>query len=65
MTKRGIGLLNMPRLRTSDGIEKERRTRREYAARVGGEAKGDERRITKESDWKQKEGETKGRMLAF
>ena len=28
-------------------------------------AKGDERIITKESDWKQKEGETKGRMLAF
>jgi hypothetical protein len=27
-------------------------------ARVGGEAKGEERRITKESDWRQKEGET-------
>ena len=37
--------------------------------RLGGEigrrAKGNRRRITKESDWTQKEGETKGRMLAF
>eukprot|EP01043_Picozoa_sp_COSAG02_P009559 COSAG02_NODE_326_length_24603_cov_123.455681_18_plen_60_part_00 len=27
--------------------------------------KGDQRRITKESDCRQMEGETKGRMLAF
>ena len=37
--------------------------------RLGGEigrrAKGDQRRIKKESDWRQKRGETKGRMLAF
>ena len=32
---------------------------------LGGEAKGDRRRITKESDWRQKRGETKARMLAF
>ena len=37
--------------------------------RLGGEigrrAKGKRRRITKESDWRQKEGETKARKLAF
>ena len=35
-----------------------------YTSRVG-EAKGDERRITKESDWRQKRGETKRRKHAF
>jgi hypothetical protein len=34
-------------------------------ARLGGVAKGEERTITKESDWRQTEGEAKGRMLAF
>ena len=37
--------------------------------RLGGEigrrAKGNRRRIAKESDWRQKRGETKARMLAF
>ena len=32
---------------------------------LGGEAKGNRRRIEKESDWRQKRGETKARMLAF
>ena len=32
---------------------------------IGRRAKGNRRRITKESDWRQKRGETKGRMLAF
>ena len=55
----------MPRLQTRDGIEKEWGTRREVGGELGGEAKGDQRRITKESDWTRKEGEMKGRMPAF
>ena len=55
----------MPRLQTRDGIEKEWGTTREVGGELGGEAKGDRRRITKESDWTQKEGERKARMLAF
>ena len=52
-------------------ITNERRNRKgmRNEERVGGETRRrgerDERRITKESDWKQKEGETKGRMPAF
>ena len=37
----------------------------ELGGELGNEAKGDQRRIAKESDWRQKRGETKGRMLAF
>ena len=32
---------------------------------IGGGAKGNRRRITKESDWRRKEVKTKGRMYAF
>ena len=38
---------------------------RELGGELGGEAKGDRRRIAKESDWRQKRGETKARKLAF
>ena len=48
-----------------EGIEKEWGTTREVGGELGGEAKGDRRRITKESDWTQKRGETKARMPAF
>ena len=65
IAKRGIGLLNLPRLRTMEGIEREWGTTRKLGGEIGRRAKGNRRRITKESDWTQKEGETKGRMLAF
>mgnify|MGYP000176652780 FL=1 len=48
-----------------EGIEKEWGTTRKVGGELGGEAKGDRRRIEKESDWRQKRGETKARMLAF
>ena len=48
-----------------EGIEKEWGTTRELGGEIGRRAKANRRRITKESDWTQKEGETKGRMLAF
>ena len=48
-----------------EGIEKEWGTTRKVGGELGGEAKGDRRRITKESDWRQKRGETKARMGAF
>ena len=48
-----------------EGIEKEWGTTREVGGELGGEAKGDRRRITKESDRRQKRGEGKARMLAF
>ena len=65
IAKRGIGLLNLPRLRTMEGIEKEWGTTRELGGEIGRRAKGNRRRIAKESDWRQKRGETKARMLAF
>ena len=55
----------MPRSQTRDGIEKEWGTTREVGGELGDEAKGDQRRMTKENDWRQKEGETKARMPAF
>ena len=48
-----------------EGIEKEWGTTRELGGEIGRRAKANRRRITKESDWTQKEGETKARMLAF
>jgi len=48
-----------------EGIEKEWGTTREVGGEIGRRAKGDRRRIEKESDWRQKRGETKARMLAF
>ena len=51
---------------TNDGRNrKEWGTTRKVGGEIGRRAKGNRRRITKESDWTQKEGETKGRMLAF
>ena len=48
-----------------EGIVKEWGIARELGGELGGEAKGDRRRIAKESDWRQKRGETKGRKHAF
>ena len=39
--------------------------REERGGEIGGGAKGNRRRITKESDWRRKEVKTKGRMYAF
>ena len=51
---------------TNDGRNrKEWGTTRKVGGEIGRRAKGNRRRITKESDWTQKEGETKARMLAF
>ena len=65
IVKRGIELLNLPRLRTMEGIEREWGTTRKVGGEIGRRAKGNRRRIAKESDWRQKRGETKARMLAF
>ena len=54
-----------PRLRTMEGIEREWGTTRKVGGEIGRRAKGNRRRIAKESDWRQKRGETKARMLAF
>ena len=44
---------------TNDGRnQKGMGTTREVGGELGGEAKGNRRRITKESDWRQKRGET-------
>ena len=48
-----------------EGIEKEWGTTRELGGEIGRRAKANRRRITKESDWTQKRGETKARMAAF
>ena len=48
-----------------EGIEKECGTTRKVGGEIGRRAEANRRRITKESDWTQKEGETKARMLAF
>eukprot|EP01043_Picozoa_sp_COSAG02_P034926 COSAG02_NODE_2470_length_8748_cov_14.026477_5_plen_84_part_00 len=39
--------------------------REERGGEIGGGAKGNRRRITKECDWRQKEVKTKGRLYAF
>ena len=58
------GLLNMPRLRTMEELKRNGNEER-LGGEIGRRAKGDRRRIAKESDWRQKQGETKARMLAF
>ena len=58
------GLLNMPRLRTMEELKRNGNEER-LGGEIGRRAKGDRRRIAKESDWRQKRGETKARMLAF
>ena len=51
---------------TNDGRNrKEWGTTRKVGGEIGRRAKGNRRRITKESDWRQKRGETKARKLAF
>eukprot|EP01043_Picozoa_sp_COSAG02_P000203 COSAG02_NODE_4_length_69935_cov_46.806590_11_plen_79_part_00 len=39
--------------------------REERGGEIGGGAKGNRRRITKECDWRQKEVKTTGRLYAF
>ena len=63
--KRGMELLNLPRLRTMEGIEREWGTTIKLGGEIDWRAKGNRRRITKESDWRQKRGETKRRKHAF
>eukprot|EP01043_Picozoa_sp_COSAG02_P028393 COSAG02_NODE_1718_length_11207_cov_2.888999_13_plen_96_part_00 len=58
------GLLNMPRLRTMEELKRNGNEER-LGGEIGRRAKGKRRRITKESDWRQKRGETKARMPAF
>ena len=58
------GLLNMPRLRTMEELKRNGNEER-LGGEIGRRAKGDRRRIAKESDWRQKRGETKARMPAF
>ena len=51
---------------TNDGMNRKGMGNDErLGGEIGRRAKGNRRRITKESDWRQKRGETKGRMLAF
>jgi hypothetical protein len=58
------GLLNMPRLRTMEELKRNGNEER-LGGEIGRRAKGDRRRIAKESDRRQKRGETKARMPAF
>ena len=58
------GLLNMPRLRTMEELKRNGNEER-LGGEIGRRAKGDRRRIAKESDWRQKRGETKAKKLAF
>ena len=51
---------------TNDGMNRKGMGNDErLGGEIGRRAKGNRRRITKESDWRQKRGETKARKLAF